>query len=240
MALQGTLSKFLNTRGMAPSIYEDMRAGDSGRAVDIEERAGLEREQQGHYQDSEYDDASSDAPDSQTAHERGGFLQPEFEPIRTRSRDGRKHKGSKRDKFMSRSPRMLGQDDDSDDDVPASLLIEEGEEENVAAPSRPSPAPAPKKSPNHQRAPPASRRTKADAQWQAAQAQQRLYDDTLPRPITPAIASGPRISSTNAKEVAMWQWVNVTNLDTFMGEVYEYYRGGGIWTICLGRVLDLW
>lgn len=216
-----------------------MRAGDSGRAVDIEERAGLQREDEGHYQDHEYDDLSPGAHDSQIAHERGGFLQPDFEPIRTRSKDARKHKRSNRDEFMSRSPRMLGEEDDADDDVPASLLIEEDKEETVAGPSRPAP-PAQNNSPKPQRTPAASRRTKADAQWQATQAKQRLYEDTLPRPITPAIASVPRISSTNAKEVSMWQWVNVTNLDTFMGEVYEYYRGGGIWTICLGRILDLW
>ena len=217
---------------MAPSIYEDMRAGDSGRVVDIEERAGLERP----YEDYEYDDASPVEQDGQTSHERGGFLQPEFQPLKARSKDARKLKGSK---FMSRSPRMIGDEDDVDDDVPASLLIEEEKDEsNLAGPSRPSPAPA-QKSPKHHPAPAASRRTKTDAQWQAAQARQRLYKDTTSATIGRSVVAGPRISSTNSKEVAMWQWVNVTNLDTFMGEVYEYYRGGGIWTICLGRILDL-
>lgn len=238
MAPQGTLSRFLNTRGMAPSIYEDVRAGDSARgAVDIEERAGLERDEEDRYQDYAYDDASVIEHDSQSAQERGGFLKPIRIKSESSSNEARKHKGTKRDKFMTRSPRMLGDEDDGDDDVPASLLIEEEEEEIVPGPSRP--APAQKNLPKHPRLHVATSRTKTDAQWQAAQAKQKLYEDTTPKPFTLDVV-GPRISASNAKEVAMWQWVNVTNLDTFMGEVYEYYRGGGIWTICLGRLLDLW
>lgn len=223
---------------MAPSIYEDMRAGDSGRGVDVEERAGLERDEGGHYQEYEYEDASPGEHDSQDVNERGGLLEPIRTHPRGSSQDARKHKGLKKS-FMSRSPRIVGEEDDGDDDVPASLLIEEEEEEAAAGPSRPAQTQPHKNRHRSPRAPAASRRTKADAQWQAAQAKQKLYEDIPPPPLARSVAPS-NISNSNAKEVAMWQWVNVTNLDTFMGEVYEYYRGGGIWTICLERLLDLW
>ena len=224
---------------MAPSIYEDMRAGDSGRGVDIEERAGLERNDGDHYRDYEYEDASSGGHDGEAVNERGGLLEPIRTHPRASSQDARKHKGLKKS-FMSRSPRIVGDEDDGDDDVPKSLLIEEEEEEAAAGPSRPVQTQPLKNRYRSPRAPAASRRTKtADAQWQAAQAKQKLYED-IPSPPLARLVGPPNTSNSNAKEVAMWQWVNVTNLDTFMGEVYEYYRGGGIWTICLERLLDLW
>ena len=214
-----------------------MRAGDSGRGVDIEERAGLERDDGDHYQDYEYEHATPLEHDSQTFNERGGFLEPIRARPRGSSKDARKHKGLKRS-LMSRSPRIVGEEDDGYDDVPSSLLIEEEEEEAGAGPSRPAQQQPHKNRHRSPRAPAALRRTKADAQWQAAQGKQKLYEDISPKPYSPAVAT-PLLSSTDAREVAMWQWVNVTNLDTFMGEVYEYYREGGIWTICLGRLLDL-
>lgn len=223
---------------MAPSIYQDMRAGDSGRGIDIEERAGLERDDGDHYQDFEYEAASLSEHDSQAVNERGGLLVPTRTHPGASSQDTGKHKGLKKS-FMSRSPRIVGEEDDGDDDVPASLLVEEEREEAAAGSSRPLQTQPHKNRHRSPMAPAASRRTKADAQWQAAQAKQKLYEDIPPPPLTRSVAPS-NISNSNAKEVAMWQWVNVTNLDTFMDEVYEYYRGGGIWTICLERLLDLW
>ena len=37
----------------------------------------------------------------------------------------------------------------------------------------------------------------------------------------------------------MWLWVNQTDLDTYMREVYDYYIGCGIWSILLRRALAL-
>lgn len=37
----------------------------------------------------------------------------------------------------------------------------------------------------------------------------------------------------------MWRWSNVANLDKFLGEVYAYYRGHGIWSIMLARGIKL-
>ncbi|WVR06657.1 hypothetical protein IAU60_003689 [Kwoniella sp. DSM 27419] len=38
---------------------------------------------------------------------------------------------------------------------------------------------------------------------------------------------------------ALWKWVNVEDLDRFLQEVYDYYKGKGIWCIVLARVLNL-
>ncbi|EIN07043.1 APG9-domain-containing protein [Punctularia strigosozonata HHB-11173 SS5] len=40
-------------------------------------------------------------------------------------------------------------------------------------------------------------------------------------------------------ERALWNWVNVYNLDAFLQEVYYYYQGKGIWCIALSRGLNL-
>ncbi|CCL99619.1 uncharacterized protein FIBRA_01638 [Fibroporia radiculosa] len=43
----------------------------------------------------------------------------------------------------------------------------------------------------------------------------------------------------DAHERALWNWVNVYNLDAFLQEVYYYYEGKGIYSIALSRGLNL-
>ncbi|RXK40333.1 hypothetical protein M231_02447 [Tremella mesenterica] len=43
----------------------------------------------------------------------------------------------------------------------------------------------------------------------------------------------------NEYEKALWKWVNVNDLDGFLQEVYDYYKGKGIYCIALARVLNL-
>jgi autophagy-related protein 9 len=43
----------------------------------------------------------------------------------------------------------------------------------------------------------------------------------------------------DAYERALWNWVNVYNLDAFLQEVYQYYEGKGIYSIALARGLNL-
>ena len=43
----------------------------------------------------------------------------------------------------------------------------------------------------------------------------------------------------DAYERALWNWVNVYNLDAFLQEVYLYYHGKGIYSIALKRGLNL-
>lgn len=42
-----------------------------------------------------------------------------------------------------------------------------------------------------------------------------------------------------AKQKAHWRWVNTSNLDGFMNDVYSYFEGGGIWCILCARALWL-
>ncbi|CAK7207344.1 autophagy protein atg9 [Sporothrix eucalyptigena] len=108
---------------------------------------------------------------------------------------------------------------------------------------------------------------KSRAQWEATQNQQRLHrEDTsnpgggmgsyggAPSPVSGRVASavgtqpghvllsyftsGDNHNST-AYDRAMWRWVNVTNLDNFIRDVYDYYRDSGIRCILLARLLHL-
>jgi autophagy-related protein 9 len=80
-----------------------------------------------------------------------------------------------------------------------------------------------------------------------------------PRPSEPNLGSEntPRLSKSNATnnshgerqpkpmrgldayERALWNWVNVYNLDAFLQEAYYYYEGKGIYSIALARGLNL-
>ena len=40
-------------------------------------------------------------------------------------------------------------------------------------------------------------------------------------------------------EKALWNWVNVYNLDAFLQDAYYYYEGKGIFSIALSRGLNL-
>jgi autophagy-related protein 9 len=57
-------------------------------------------------------------------------------------------------------------------------------------------------------------------------------------PPAPAAQSNPK-RGLDAYERALWNWVNVYNLDAFLQEVYLYYHGKGIYSIALKRGLNL-
>lgn len=67
-----------------------------------------------------------------------------------------------------------------------------------------------------------------------------LGDDVLPQ--TVPLQHQPsqyRLRGLDAAERALWNWVNVCNLDAFLQEVYVYYEGKGIYSIALARGLNL-
>lgn len=135
--------------------------------------------------------------------------------------------------------RWLLNDDDGDNDVPASLLVE-GPEEGA---SKHAPLPS---SPRHTRRPGSSgrpNRRRIQAQWEAAQAQQRLhpddaYDSTTGHNRTSLPTKRPGFAAS-PKDKAMFRWANVSNLDVFIRDVYDYYLGAGLWCIVLDRALHL-
>ncbi|KAM0748760.1 APG9-domain-containing protein [Meredithblackwellia eburnea MCA 4105] len=53
------------------------------------------------------------------------------------------------------------------------------------------------------------------------------------------ILGSQRSAGMGARERALWRWINVEDLDTFLQEVYLYYVGKGVWAIALSRLLNL-
>ncbi|EHK23239.1 uncharacterized protein TRIVIDRAFT_123233, partial [Trichoderma virens Gv29-8] len=119
-------------------------------------------------------------------------------------------------------------DDDGDDDVPASLLVESNkamanpaldqtEAQHYHSPEPPS---------GHGR-----------PQWRPPA--------EVPRPSARPAAAPPLGSLLNAgpsfdrKNAALWRWANITNLDSFMRDVYNYYEGDGMWCIMCSNALWL-
>jgi autophagy-related protein 9 len=139
--------------------------------------------------------------------------------------------------------RWLLNEDDADNDVPASLLVE-GTSTGAGAGSSKGKAPA--SSPHQARRPGSAgqpNRRRIQAQWETAQAHQRLHPDDGYGPVPSRNHSGmPRRRpglAASPKDKAMFRWANVLNLDVFIRDVYEYYLGAGLWCIMLDRLLHL-
>ncbi|XP_014555871.1 hypothetical protein COCVIDRAFT_101311 [Bipolaris victoriae FI3] len=121
---------------------------------------------------------------------------------------------------------------DDDDDVPQSLLLEGGHGPAPGSSKRGEGLPMPVPGPS-------TRQTRA--QWDATRTQQRLHDDDRRgAPSQPwGHTSRPGHFAADPREKALWLWVNQTDLDNYMTEVYEYYVGCGIYSILLRKVLTL-
>jgi len=207
------------------SIYEELRGVDE--PYDFQARAGLDEENLNH-NFHEYDLENAEGLGVDDSH-------PAISERVTPSRDGR---GTSR----GRPPRAGGpawhsHDEEGDNDVPASLLVEPHDD--------------PATTPGRQRRRHGSgHRTNAipgsltaQAQWETTQAHQRLHSDDL-FSIPPRYKDAPRtfitgVISGSAKKKAEWRWANVSNLDNFIKDVYDYYLGSGIWCILLDRALHL-
>lgn len=205
------------------SFYEEFRARNDDD-FDVEDRAGfaLDHENLNHdFQDDEVD------PDTLAIESSRNTL----------ASHARHHRSS-----PTRGPRVAPwppQDDDGDNDVPASLLVENQDKETLKRNDNAKTKPVSKKS----AAMPGPSTTRNRAQWEATRNQQRLHQDDAfggaperrrgePRALVNAI-------SGTARQRSEWMWANVDNLDSFMQDVYDYYRGNGFWCILLDRFLHL-
>jgi autophagy-related protein 9 len=212
------------------SFYEELRNRNNND--DIEDRAGLLDEENLKHQFHDYDLENLEGlgvDDSRLFHS----------PVATKS--GRPEQASNRLHKDSHNPhhhRWFTHEEEADNDVPASLLVEPHE---IEAPSSVGPK---RKKADHgrQTGVPAPSMRKARSQWETTQAQQRLHrDDSFTPshvPLRPGGAFMAGVGSGNAKK-AEWRWANVSNLDSFMHGVYAYYQGCGFWCIILERVLHL-
>ncbi|RYO78771.1 hypothetical protein DL762_008517 [Monosporascus cannonballus] len=133
--------------------------------------------------------------------------------------------------------RWLSPDDDGDNDVPASLLVEgPGTAATKTNPRRTGPQPS-----RHPAVPGPSNR-RIQSQWETTQAHQRLHQDEEAGPSLDPHRGGATARARfvgNPRDKAMFRWANVSNLDVFIRDVYDYYLGAGIWCILLERVLHL-
>lgn len=227
MMASNILSRLLPPTFGTPSIYETMREHDQPSEYDIEERAGMALDEENlgvTFRDSEVDEALTDVNASRLHTSK--LLNPK-EKSQSAPR-----RVTPRQRRPSMSPKMAEEEDDLDDEVPMSLLIE-GDEDRVGARERRQsgeglpPVPGPQ-----------SRGTRA--QWQATQEQQRLHHELgLGNPAQKMFGPAVRLNIVDAKEKAMWRWANVENLDNYLREVYDYYIGNGIWCMLLHRFLNL-
>lgn len=132
--------------------------------------------------------------------------------------------------------------DASDDEVPQSFMIEASR-----SPRKPSPSTA--NSPNKGKA-----RSQPLHSTSARALPRESYlslpvsipprpselDVDAPPPPPPSQPTSPKpLRGLDAYERALWNWVNVYNLDAFLQEVYLYYEGKGIYSIALTRGLNI-
>ncbi|KAF5019020.1 hypothetical protein F66182_8994 [Fusarium sp. NRRL 66182] len=212
------------TRGTR-SFYEQLRSQD-----DDEYDPGLDEENLGHRFD-DFHAEGLDIGDSRMTVESAAVDQKGKGKAVSRPKTRIRSPGGP-------SPRWHQQDDEGDNEVPASLIFEQNEALNQpTTPSRRAALTTNPRSPAA--AGPSSARSRA--QWEAATAQQRLHqDDTYETPTGPQPVPVVRGAfSSSPREKALWRWVNTSNLDSFMRDVYDYYEGGGLWCILCANALWL-
>lgn len=204
------------------SFYEQLRSrDDDGSEEDIEQRAGLNIDDENlrqHLDELDTDNLGNSRLTVTSA-------MPAAEQKDTSARP------------LSPVSRWKAHDEDMDNDVPASLLVEHNSHEPRVDPRY---ANTSRRTQHRNRlaptSPPAGRR----AQWEATTEQQPLHGvahnqavDTQPR----SLLSGR--APAGAKEKALWRWVNTSNIDSFMRDVYDYFEGGGLWCILTSNALWL-
>jgi autophagy-related protein 9 len=129
------LSKFLPSNP-GQSIYEELRAHEDPSQSDIEERAGLDLDEENlRYSDNHFDNAEVfNGEDSRLTTASTPFVNRD----RTRSQgrgNARHNTDGPTSTYLSQSPRLL--EEDEEDDVPESLLIEGNDVTGPSVPSRP-------------------------------------------------------------------------------------------------------
>ncbi|KAI2627512.1 APG9-domain-containing protein [Hypoxylon sp. NC1633] len=213
--------------GGNPSSYG--RLGDD-QDDDVGSKAGLALDEENlahHFREDDLDQANDlDLDESRVSTPRS--------PVATPSGNRR---GPTRAGRQDTRSRWLMAEDDGDNDVPASLLVE-GPDPTTAksSPHRANPQPA-RNTPRH------GSNRRIQAQWETAQAQQRLHHDDEYGSVPGRSQAGtstrrPRLTGS-PRDKAMFRWANVSNLDVFIRDVYDYYLGAGIWCILLERFLHL-
>ncbi|KAG5952442.1 autophagy protein atg9 [Claviceps sorghi] len=125
---------------------------------------------------------------------------------------------------QGRYTRLAVSEDDIENDVPASLLVEAGEPVTQVFPE----------ASHATRDDPSKRRERLDRKTKA-----QRQSATIQYPVESENQQGPgsfahpgslaqNLVPGDRREKALWRWVNISNLDSFMRDVYDYYEGGGL------------
>ncbi|OQO11537.1 hypothetical protein B0A48_03264 [Cryoendolithus antarcticus] len=212
------LSRLLPVTEGDVSVYDSVRQ-DTGPDLESQERPAMPfRDDDDDPENMMFEGQNAPAPFSDVA------LSPER---RAMSRESGPSSGSR--------PRRLDpeqrQPADEDDDVPASLLLDEHETPSTR-----------RGEPSTDRR--ATSRQKTEAQWRATQRQHKLHASQMPRQgqrrSSQAASAGQPGHPVHNNEAAdaMWMYTNAANLDGFLREVYQYYTEHGVWSIILSRAID--
>jgi autophagy-related protein 9 len=131
----------------------------------------------------------------------------------------------------------LHDESESDDEVPQSFMIES------PAARPPPPRPSEHKArqvptPNQRRAPPLTPPIPPGISAPPRPSEINIDEQRLPEPVSQSTPP-KQMRGLDAYERALWKWVNVYNLDSFLQEVYFYYEGKGLYSIALTRGLNL-
>jgi autophagy-related protein 9 len=137
--------------------------------------------------------------------------------------------------------------DTSDDEVPQSFMIEASSPSRTASRGRQqskgkSRIQPPRPNSSKRSAPLAIPSTVADIPLSIPPRPSELhFEEPVPsRSSEQSERHSPKpMRGLDAYERALWNWVNVYNLDAFLQEVYYYYDGKGIYSIALARGLNL-
>lgn len=130
-------------------------------------------------------------------------------------------------------------EDEEENDVPESLLMEPNEADGASDVGS-----AMARQSRHAEQPLLAGHLphRAQGRWDAPRSTRNPPRDSRPAPASrkfPANPIAPGAPANTAKDKAAWRWVNITNLDQFMLDVYNYYDGCGIWCILTDRGLHL-
>ncbi|KAM3070139.1 autophagy protein atg9 [Clarireedia jacksonii] len=238
MMASNILSRLLPTNPQGRSIYDEIRAHDEASEPDLEERAGMSLDEENLGFPAHELGNPAEVFDAESTTESTAFLPgPQQTPMKPRF--DRKGKGRDLGRLLAESPRLL--DEDPDDDVPASLLIEGNDHRGPIHPSQARVRHTSSQKKSAAIPGPSTRENRV--LWEATQTQQRLHRDGESGATTSSsrqLSHQPTgVLTGSPRDKAMWRWINVMNLDKFIKSVYDYYEGSGIWCIILDKVINL-
>jgi autophagy-related protein 9 len=131
--------------------------------------------------------------------------------------------------------------DSSDDEVPQSFMIEASSPSSRTTSQRRQ-SKGKNRSNSGKSVPPVLPSTVTNAPLNVPPRPSELnFEEPIPsRSSEPSERQPPKpMRGLDAYERALWNWVNVYNLDAFLQEVYYYYDGKGIYSIALAKGLNL-